>query len=64
MEINYKSKYYYTDFSKKYFEKGTFYNIATKPKTVVLKPTLNCIANCKHCNPRSNKFSTNKKMTL
>ncbi len=64
MEINYKSKYYYTDFSKKYFEKGTFYNIATKPKTVVLKPTLNCIANCKHCNPRSKKFSTNKKMTL
>lgn len=64
MELEYKSKYYYTDYTKKYNEKGTFYNVAEKPTFVVLKPTLNCIANCKHCNPRSKKFSTNKKMSL
>lgn len=64
MKINYKSKYYYTDYTKKYSESGTFYNVEEKPKLAVLKPTLNCIANCEHCNPRSKKFSTNKEISL
>lgn len=64
MKINYKSKYYYTDYTKKYTESGTFYNVEEKPKLVVLKPTLNCIANCEHCNPRSKKFSTDKEISL
>lgn len=63
MEINYKSKYYYTDYTKKYFEEGTFYN-NTKPTFVTIKPTLNCVANCLHCNPRSKKFTREKVLTL
>ena len=64
MKLEYKSKYYYTDYAKRYKEKGSFYNVDEKPTLVVLKPTLNCIANCKHCNPRSKKFSTNKRISL
>lgn len=64
MKLEYKSKYYYTDYAKIYREKGSFYNVNENPTLVVLKPTLNCIANCKHCNPRSKKFSTNKRISL
>ncbi len=64
MRINYKSQYYYTDYTKKYSEPGTFYNVKEKPTLVVFKPTLNCIANCEHCKPRNKKFSTNNKLSL
>lgn len=64
MEINYKAKYYYTDYTKKYFEKGTFYNCDIKPTLVAIKPTLNCMANCLHCNPRSKKFSRERVLKI
>lgn len=64
MKIKYKSKYYYTDYSKKYFEDGTFYNCDTKPTLVAIKPTLNCVANCLHCNPREKKFTRERTLTL
>ena len=63
MKINYKPKYYYTDYTKKYYEKGTFYN-NIKPTLVTIKPTLNCVANCFHCNPRSKRFTRERVMTL
>lgn len=64
MKIEYKAKYYYTDYSKEYYKDGTFYDVEKKPTLVVLKPTLNCVANCAHCNPRSKKISTNKRISL
>ena len=64
MKVNYKSKYYYTDYTKKYYENGTFYNNPNKPGLVVFKPTLKCCANCKHCSPRSKKFSTDNILEL
>lgn len=64
MKINYKSKYYYTDYTKKYLEDGTFYNCDTKPTLVAIKPTLNCVANCLHCNPRKKKFTRERILTL
>lgn len=63
-KISYKLKYYYTDYTKKYNEDGTFYNCDTKPTLVAIKPTLNCIANCKHCNPRSKKFTRERTLNL
>lgn len=63
MKINYKSKYYYTDYTKRYFEEGTFYN-NTKPTLVTIKPTLNCIANCLHCNPRKKFFTRERLLNL
>ena len=64
MEINYRAKYYYTDYTKKYFEEGTFYNSDKKPSLVAIKPTLNCVANCLHCNPRSKKFTRDRVLTI
>ena len=64
MEINYKAKYYYTDYTKKYFEEGTFYNCDEIPSLVAIKPTLNCVANCLHCNPRSKKFTRERVLTI
>ena len=64
MEINYRAKYYYTDYTKKYFEEGTFYNCDKKPSLVAIKPTLNCVANCLHCNPRSKKFTRDRLLTI
>ena len=64
MKINYKSKYYYTDYTKKYYEEGTFYNCESKPTLVAIKPTLRCMANCLHCNPRKKSFTREREMTL
>lgn len=65
MKLTYEQKCYYTDFSKKYFDEGTFYNVNTNiPYYVTIKPTLGCVANCLHCNPRNKKFERNKVLTL
>ena len=65
MKINYKQKCYYTDYTKEYNKKGTFYKINNPiPKLVTIKPTLCCVANCLHCNPRSKKFSGKRLLTL
>lgn len=63
--MTYKQKCYYTNYAKKYYENGTFYNInKAKPIQVTIKPTLCCIANCLHCNPRNKKFDGKRKLTL
>lgn len=64
MKIVYNQKNYYTDFSKEYEKNNTFWKYSDKPEMITLKPTLGCIANCLHCNPRSKKFDNDHIMTM
>ena len=64
MEIVYKQKNYYTDFTKEYEKDNTFWEYSNKPEMATLKPTLGCVANCLHCNPRSKKFDNDHIMTI
>jgi len=64
MKIVYNPKHYYTDFSENYASNKVFWDYKDKPEMITIKPTLSCIANCLHCNPRSKKFDNNNVMTI
>lgn len=65
MKITYKQKCYYTDYAKSYYEDGTFYKVnKLSPVHVTIKPTLCCVANCLHCNPRNKRFDGKKILTI
>jgi len=64
MKINYKPRYYFTNFEEEYYKHGCFFMADNKPSLVTLKPTLNCVANCKHCSRRNKKFDQNREFTL
>jgi len=65
MSLEYKPRSYYYNPIEKYYSVDTpFYPTNNKPTRVVLKPTMRCPLNCKHCSGRIKEFTNPEQLTI